>query len=402
MPVYLNAMGIACGLGKDKSAVANKLFAEASAPLEQRSGLAKSDAYVAGQEVVVGQLPFILEKLPKQYARFDCRNNRLLVHVLDEIATVVDAAISEFGNTRVGVVLGTSTSGIAKGESALSTFRKSNQLPSEFHYSQQEIGGPSEFLASYLDLRGPALTISTACSSSAKVFASGQRLLETGHCDAVIVGGVDTLCKLTLNGFSSLSAVSADRCNPFSQNRDGINIGEGAALYLMTKKKSAIEMCGVGEASDAHHISAPHPDGTGAITAMSEALRRSGLLPKDIDYINLHGTATPQNDAMESTAVHSVFGNDVAASSTKGQVGHTLGAAGAIEVGFCYLVLSDLNKQRVLPQQIWDAQPDDKTCKIRFVQPGETLTENNSRYYCLSNSFAFGGSNVSVVIGQSS
>jgi len=249
-------------------------------------------------------------------------------------------------------------------------------------------------------LFGPALTISTACSSSAKVFASGRRLIETGQCDAVIVGGVDTLCKLTLNGFSALSAVSDEQCMPFSKNRNGINIGEGAALFLMTAKPSGVKLCGVGEASDAYHISAPHPEGVGASAAMQAAIQQANISPDDIDYVNLHGTATAQNDTMESIAVLNVLGEKVPVSSTKGRIGHTLGASGAIEVGFCYLTLSGLNENGLLPLHAWDGQPDENSQQLHFVQQGDFLDKSKRRHYCLSNSFAFGGSNVTVVIGR--
>ncbi len=398
MSVYLNALGIACALGENKKTIAGALFSDHA--FDRDHSLVESDQYIQNRTVIVGALPFDLPSLDIRFSHFDCRNNRLIVHVLNEIQDEIVSAISTYGNKRIGIVLGTSTSGIAEGGDALAAFKRDKALPENFHYAQQEIGGPSEFLAEYLNLQGPALTISTACSSSAKVFASGRRLLESGQCDAVIVGGVDTLCKLTLNGFSSLSAVSARYCNPFSKNRDGINIGEGAALFLMSRSPSGIALCGVGEASDAYHISAPHPDGIGASAAMNAAIHQACISPLDIDYVNLHGTATAQNDAMESIAVMNVLGNKIPVSSTKGLVGHTLGAAGAIEVGFCYLTLSNINKNEVLPLQAWDGEPDDNTQQLRFVQKGDVLNRKKSRHYCLSNSFAFGGSNVSVVIGS--
>ena len=398
MPVYLNALGIACALGENKQSIANALFSSSAS--ERGGSLRESDQYIKDRTVIVGALPFELPALDAEFSPFDCRNNRLLVHVLNEIRDNVAALISAYGNKRIGIVLGSSTSGIAEGGEALAAFKYDGALPETFHYAQQEIGGPSEFLAEYLNLRGPALTISTACSSSAKVFASGRRLIESGQCDAVIVGGVDTLCKLTLNGFSSLSAVSSGYCNPFSKNRDGINIGEGAALFLMSRTASDIALYGVGEASDAYHISAPHPEGIGAAAAMKAAIHQANITSSDIDYVNLHGTATAQNDAMESIAVLNVLGNNTPVSSTKGLVGHTLGAAGAIEVGFCYLTLSNMNKNDVLPLQAWDGEPDDNTQQLCFVQKGDVLNRQKSQHYCLSNSFAFGGSNVSVVIGS--
>lgn len=398
MPVYLNALGIACALGENKRSIAKGLFSGHTGDREK--SLVQADQYIPHRPVIVGALPFDLPSLEMRFSRFDSRNNRLMVHVLNEILDDVMTAISTYGDKRIGIVLGSSTSGIAEGGDALAAFKNEDELPESFHYAQQEIGGPSEFLAEYLNLRGPALTISTACSSSAKVFDSGRRLIESGQCDAVIVGGIDTLCKLTLNGFSALSAVSSGYCNPFSKNRDGINIGEGGALFLMSGTPSNIALYGVGEASDAYHISAPHPEGVGAAAAMSAAIQQADITPSDIDYVNLHGTATAHNDAMESIAVLNVLGNDRPVSSTKGRVGHTLGAAGAIEVAFCYLTLSNINKDGVLPLQTWDGEPDENTRKLRFVKKGDVLNRKKNQNYCLSNSFAFGGSNVSVVIGS--
>ena len=219
----------------------------------------------------------------------------------------------------------------------------------------KSLGDPAAFLSEYFHIKGVSYCVSTACSSGAKVFGSARRLLETNRCDAVIVGGVDSLCQLTVNGFSSLDSVSKGRCAPFEQGRDGINIGEAAALFLMTKSQqpSSDEICflGIGESSDAHHISAPHPEGVGAIAAMEQALADAQLDPADIAYINAHGTATPQNDLVESKAINTVLGEQVPTSSTKGMLGHTLGAAGAIEAAICWLLLSKYNPSNALPFQ---------------------------------------------------
>jgi 3-oxoacyl-[acyl-carrier-protein] synthase-1 len=222
-------------------------------------------------------------------------------------------------------------------------------------------------------------------------------------CDAALVGGADTLCRLTINGFTALESVSASICNPFSRNRDGITIGEGAALFILTKEKSAIELCGIGETSDAYHISAPHPQGTGAQAAMQMALRDAGLKPEQISYVNLHGTATIKNDQMESIAMQAVFADGVACSSSKPLIGHTLGAAGATEIGLCWLTLSDLNDKGkgILPPHLWDGVPDTSIPQLALVNLGHEL-ENRVKEHCyfMSNSFAFGGNNLSVVIGR--
>jgi 3-oxoacyl-[acyl-carrier-protein] synthase-1 len=279
---------------------------------------------------------------------------------------------------------------------ALATQIETGAWPHGYVYTRQELGNTAMFVARACGVRGPAYTISTACSSSGKVFASAARLIETGLCDAVLVGGADSLCRLTVNGFASLEAIAKDYCNPFSRNRDGINIGEGAAVFLMSREPGAVALRGVGESSDAHHISAPDPAGTGAVQAMRLALAQAGLTPGDIGYVNLHGTATRLNDVMEGQAVASVFGADVGCSSTKALTGHMLGAAGACEAAFLWLALRQADG--ALPPHIWDGDADAEIPPLRFV-------EKNGGGPCtamLSNSFAFGGSNVAVVLARGS
>jgi 3-oxoacyl-[acyl-carrier-protein] synthase-1 len=229
------------------------------------------------------------------------------------------------------------------------------------------------------------------------VFAAGQRLLDADFCDAVIAGGSDSLCKLTTNGFDALEAMAPGICNPFSINREGINIGEGAALLLMSRDEGPIRLLGVGESSDAWHMSAPEPSGKGAELAIRGALDQAALAPQQVGYINLHGTATPKNDEMESCVVNRVFGPDVPCSSTKSQIGHTLGAAGAQEVGLCWLLLDDLNVNKQLPMHLWDGAADPDLATIGLTVEGDAWQQD----VCMSNSFAFGGSNVCVIIGRS-
>ena len=257
-------------------------------------------------------------------------------------------------------------------------------------------------MAAWLNLSGPAYVISTACTSSARALLSARRLLDMGLCDAVLCGGVDSLCKLTLNGFSALEAVSIQRCNPFSRNRNGINIGEAAVLFLMTREASgshSIALLGAGATSDAHHISAPEPSGRGAREAMQKALNNAQLNAEDIGYLNLHGTATHHNDAMESFAVNGIFPQGVPCSSTKPLSGHTLGAAGALEAAFCWLSLAPENSQNALAPHIWDGQADTQLPALHWVELGQCLTPNTPRRL-MSNSFAFGGNNVSLIIGD--
>jgi 3-oxoacyl-[acyl-carrier-protein] synthase-1 len=326
------------------------------------------------------------------------RNNQLALAALERIRPSVDAAITRYGAGRVGVVVGTSTSGVAATEAALAARLQTGALPDGFHYGQQEMGSPAALLARELAIGGPAYVHSSACSSSAKALASAARLIRMGLCDAVVTGGVDTLCGFTVAGFSALESVSAARCNPLSAARNGINLGEGAALFLMSREPAAVALCGWGESSDGHHMSAPDPGGGGARLAMREALRRAGIEPADVDYINLHGTATVQNDAMESRAVADLFGLEVAVSSTKPFTGHTLGAAGAVEAAFCWLAMQDDNPAGKLPPHLWDGAPDPALPALNVVRPGMRL--GRPLRWALSNSFAFGGSNATLVFGR--
>jgi 3-oxoacyl-[acyl-carrier-protein] synthase-1 len=256
---------------------------------------------------------------------------------------------------------------------------------------------PAEFAARYLRLEGLRYTISTACSSSAKAFASARRLLLLGRCDAAIVGGADSLCQLTLNGFDALESLAPGPCNPFSLNRCGISIGEAACVFVLSRRPSDIRLCGAGESSDGYHISAPDPTGVGAEAALRAALAQAGAEPESVGYVNLHGTATPKNDETESEVMARIFGLDMPCSSTKSLTGHALGAAGALELGFCWLLLSAANRMRRLPAHRWDGVRDPGLQPLHLVGEAETW----ERDIFLSSSFAFGGSNVAIAIGRS-
>lgn len=398
MPAYLNALGLNCALGQGKQAVATALFAGDSSGMQAQTG------WVAERALTVGAVPGSLPDLPELPDHPPSRNNQLLLAAALEIEPELRAAISRFGAERIAVVLGTSTSGIEEASQSIATYLKQGQLPAHYEYAQQELAEPANFLSDWLGLSGPCFSISTACTSGARALLSAQRLLNLGVCDAVICGGVDSLCRLTLNGFSALEAVSAERCNPFSVNRHGINIGEGAALFLMSREpgpRSAvpITLLAGGACSDAHHISAPQPDGLGAQAAMRKALAAAGISADQVDYLNLHGTATTHNDAMESQAVQAVFPSGVACSSSKSMVGHTLGAAGALEAAFCWLTLSEYNPEQLLPPHLWDGQADPALPTLNLVQPGTQLSNSRPRRL-MSNSFAFGGNNISLLLGE--
>ena len=384
----LTALGMVNALGANNQQILDNLL-HVDAP-----GMIKDAGWLADREVYCGKVIFALPAIDQLKKQHRSRNNQLLLAALSQIKTPVDEAIARYGHDRVAVVIGSSTSGIAEGEQAL----QQPQRPESYHYQQQEIGAPGVFLADYLQLKGIAYTLSTACSSSAKAFAAARNLLALDLCDAVIVGGADSLCKLTLNGFSALESVSAKRCNPLSINRDGITIGEAAALFLLEKNPAAINLLGVGESADAHHISAPQPDGIGAIAAMQNALNNAGLKADQISYLNMHGTATKKNDLMESKAVAAVLGVKAACSSTKRLTGHTLGAAGATEIGLCWLLMTQPREATVLPAQCWDGNVDPELATIDLLTEQRFLS--NQRRCMMSNSFAFGGSNACVIIGE--
>ncbi|WP_316978953.1 beta-ketoacyl-[acyl-carrier-protein] synthase family protein [Shumkonia mesophila] len=393
-PLYLNAVGIGASLGLGKQEVAPLLFAGS------RETLRPGKEVRPGRAAVVGAIERPLPALPPAFSRFDSRNNRLLAALLSEIRADIEAAARRYGRDRIAIVLGTSTSGMAEGEAALAAYRETGRWPADFDYRQQEVGSAASFAARWLETEGPAYVVATACSSGAKTFASARRLIAAGLCDAAVVGGVDTLCRLTLAGFSALESVSAGRCNPFSANRDGITIGEGGAVFLMTREPSEIALLGIGETSDAHHISAPDPEGKGALDAMRAALADAGLSRDDIRYVNLHGTATPLNDIMESKAVCALFGETTPCSSTKAMTGHTLGAAGAIEAAFLWLTLHPrFNPGRRLPPHLWDGAADTALAPIRLATTDDRLPDA-PRVAALSNSFGFGGSNCGLVLGR--
>lgn len=330
---------------------------------------------------------------------FDCRNNRLAQLALEQdgFMQTVQAAAERYGRNRIGVFLGSSTSGILSSEQA---YRQrdpvSGTLPASHSYRHtHSMFSVADFVRHYTDLQGPAYVVSTACSSSAKVFGIAQRMVGCGLIDAAVVGGVDSLCLTTLYGFNSLQLVSRRPCAPYGAQRDGISIGEGAAFLLLERSDQAqaddILLSGVGESSDAHHMSAPHPEGLGARLAMQAALDMAGLQPEAIDYINLHGTATPSNDAAEDLGVISVFGTGTPCSSTKGHTGHTLGAAGGVEAVICAIAL----RHGFLPGGIGTQTTDPRL-------HGNYLLENREQplTHVLSNSFGFGGSNCSLLFSR--
>ena len=387
---YLNALGVVCALGTGKAAVAEALFAGDAHGLRAEAG------WIPGHALPLGAVRTSLPEVPAILrANRDNRCNRLLLAAAREIETDVRAAMAKYGSDRIGVVVGTSTGGIEEATTGLAAQRRDGLWPTDYRYAHQELAGPGECLAEWLDLAGPCYVISTACTAGARALISAQRLLQADLCDAVVCGGVDSLARLPLNGFHALGAMDASLCNPFSRKRRGINIGEAAALFLMTRERGAVQLLGTGSSSDAYHMSSPDPEGRGAIAAMRRALADAGLGAAQIDYLNLHGTATVHNDAMEAPAVAAVFPQGVPCSSTKSLTGHTLAAAGALEAAFCWLSLHDGR----LPPQRWDGLADPALPALPFVETGARLPAAGPRRL-MSSSFAFGGNNACLILGD--
>ena len=389
MKLYLNDLGLLCATGSSKSDLLKRLL------MGDRSGLVLSDTF--GPTTIVGQITSELPLIDTQYSLYQCRNNQLLLAALSQIKATVDKMTAKFGNDRIGIVLGTSTSGVRNTELALDYLTKHGKLPEQFHYKQQQMGAGADFLSAYLGLTGPAYTISTACSSSGKAFASARRLIELNLCDAVIVGGADSLCSLTINGFSALESLSTGYCKPFGLHRNGINIGEAASLFVLSIDAGPVQLLGIGSSSDAYHFSAPDPSGKLVVRAMQQALTDADKKAHEVDYLNLHGTATLLNDAMESKAVNQLFSDKVAASSSKGMTAHTLGAAAALELGFCWMLLTE-NPHNTLIPNINDDEADNSLAPLNLVRLGQSLGRNIN--VCQSNSFAFGGNNISILIAR--
>ena len=367
----------------------------------ERSGLAPCAFETVRLQTWVGEVAGVDDTtLPQGLAAFECRNNRLAWLALsqDGMAQAVAGAARRYGAGRVGVFLGTSTSGILESEIAYRhRDAHTGALPADFRYAgAHNTYSVAAFALQALRLAGPAVVISSACSSSGKVFASAQRAIESGLIDAALVGGVDSLCLTTLYGFHSLQLVSAAPCRPFDSARCGISLGEAAAFALLERApaapaEEAVLLLGYGESSDAYHMSSPHPQGRGAREAMQKALAAAGVAPAEIDYINFHGTGTASNDESEARAVAAALGAQVAGSSTKGATGHTLGAAGALEAVICALAL----RAQLLPAGVNTTQVDPA------LEVNYQLRSRAARLrYVMSNSFGFGGSNCSLIFGR--
>jgi 3-oxoacyl-[acyl-carrier-protein] synthase-1 len=375
------------------------LDATASALRRGTTGLRPCRFETVDLPTYVGEVPGLDdEHLDPAFSRFDCRNNRLAQRALtqDGFQPAIEAAKARYGAARIGIFLGTSTSGILQTEQAWRRRDGDGRLPAEFDYAgTQSTFSVAGFVTALLGVSGPAFVVSSACASTAKVFATAARMIETGLCDAAIVGGADSLCLTTLYGFNALQLLATGPCRPFDAARDGLSLGEAAGFALLERPAPAVAgelvVLGVGESSDAHHMSAPHPDGAGAALSMSRALAAADLRPDQIDYINLHGTATRIGDAAEDRAVVSLFGEATPCSSTKGHTGHTLGASGIVEA-----IIAALSITEGLIPGSPHTQARDPDLRCQYIGAARPARLD----HVLSNSFGFGGSNASLILGR--
>ncbi len=393
-PLVLSHMSIVNSLGAGLEKTLEALR-------ERSTGLAPCRFESVDLDIHVGEVSGLDNvTLRRDLSEFDCRNNRLAQMALEQdgFEKAVGSARQLYGADRIGLFLGTSTSGILQSELA---YRRrdpdTGALPEDFLYSgTQNIFSLAAFVRRYLYLEGPAMVISSACSTTSKVFGNAARMIAAGLCDAAVVGGADSFCLTTLYGFHSLNLLSREPCRPFDPDRDGISIGEGAGFAMLEKSRDpddtdSVMLLGVGESCDAYHLSTPHPEGLGARLSMERALSSAGLGPEAIDYINLHGTATRTNDAAEDRAIVGLFGDATPCSSTKGWTGHTLGASGITEA-----IISTLCIRHGLVPGSLHTRRVDPALRSRYMLDNQSAVINR----VMSNSFGFGGNNCSIVLGR--
>jgi len=388
-PLPISAYTVTSALGAGRDAHWNALRSG-------QSGLRKSQFDTNTLDCWLGEVAGFNTPLPPALAQWECRNNRLALFALqqDAFMNAVAQLKARYAADRIGVFIGTSTSGVQHTELAYRERDPATQaLPDWFqHRYSQNIFSIADFVGHVLGFTGPTLAISTACSSSAKVFASARRAIAAGTCDAAIVGGVDSLCLTTLYGFNSLQLVSADICRPADAARGGISIGEAAGFAIVDPNaKGSMQLLGYGETSDAYHMSSPDPEGQGAVASMRAALKSAQLAPEQVDYINLHGTGTMANDSSEGRAISTLFGNDKPCSSTKGWTGHTLGAAGIVEAAIAMLCI----EHGFLPRSL------NTRTKDPAIEAGVLMEDRHAPVrVVMSNSFGFGGSNCTLLLGS--
>lgn len=405
MDIYISNPGFICAAGTSK----NPGDFVKNLSCGSRDGIKKIDCGLVGENGVksfyVGKIDD--SELTPTGDKFDMRVLQILDFALNSIEETARKAISEYGSNRVGVCIGSCDNGSFLSFNAHKAFFGNGSFPADYDLKAQGADYPAVFAAKKFGAEGICLAFSTACSSSASAVIKAKELIRSGLCDAVIAGGVDVASDTVLLGFDSLEAVSHEKTNPFSKNRSGINLGEGAAVFVLSRDDldgTEIILSGTGESCDASHMTAPLADGTGAAQAMKAALKDAGLSPSQIDYVNLHGTGTHLNDSMESRGIDLVFGSEnepgkninacVPCSSTKPMMGHTLGAAGSLELTVCFYAI----KEQILPVHLWDGVQDEEMPMLNLVTAEKSKVSGQKIRCCMSNSFAFGGCNASLII----
>ena len=383
-PVYINDFSMVSRLGMTKAETVASLTCSVPPRPDHRVALN------TGATTVVAPLA---SELPASAAA-RTRTNRITSALLEQMKASIETAKAKFGAHRIAGVIGTSTTGIEEAIGPLSDRLQQGQWNPAYRFSDQELGDTSAFLKSAAGLAGACYAISTACTSGSKALIAGARLIQSGMADAVICGGVDSISRLTTNGFAALESVSPDPCLPFSAHRKGINIGEGGALFVLSGKPGPWRMEGWGETSDAYHLSSPDPSGAPAQAAIETAFARAGISPRDVGFVHMHGTATLLNDVMEAALVQRVFGSDLACASTKGMTGHTLGAAGALQLAINLLAMEG----GWYPPHVFDGVYDPTLPKLRLACLQEASERIVDRSVCLS--YAFGGSNVAIIAAR--
>jgi 3-oxoacyl-[acyl-carrier-protein] synthase-1 len=391
IPLFVTASTIVSALGRGELATLEALQAG-------RSFLSACDFPETLHRGFIGRVDGLDDwQVPSEMAAFQCRNNALAAMAMtEEFQTAVEGLRARYGEGRIATVIGTSTSGILAAENAYrARDPATDRLPPDFSYDHSyDLYSITRFVRQILRLRGPAFTVSAACASSARAFIDAHHLVAAGMADAAVVGGTDSLCRLTLNGFAALDLIAAGPCQPNDVARDGISIGEAAGFVILERERQHVgnvAMLGYGASSDGYHISSPRPDGAGAMQAMQQALHTAGLRVDDVDYINLHGTGTRANDAMEDAAVTSLFRTAVCCSSTKGFTGHTMGSCGVVEA-----IIAKLAIQNAFMPANCGLETPDPSFRMNVL----VSRRDGPVRYVISNAFGFGGVNCSLLFGK--
>ena len=397
MKIYLSRPGVFSAAGKN----AEELWA--SLIKGDQSGIKRFETF-SGSTFFAARIDE--SGLQPSTGRFDMKIIRIEEVALRQIENLIEKAKEKYGEKRIAVCVGSCDNGTEFSLAGHKKYFENGAFTQDYSIEMQGADYVSTFISEKYSLTGPVCTFSTACSSSTGAIIKAAELIKSGICDAAVAGGIDIASDTTLDGFNSLEAISEKITNPFSKNRSGITLGDGAAFFVLSKEPlddsfPAITLLGYGESCDAHHMTSPDPSGTGAKKAIEKALANAKITPDKVDYVNLHGTGTKFNDSMEAKALAAVFGsNKVPCSTTKPITGHTLGAAGALELAVCQLAITENRGKTtpVLPPQIWDRVFDEEMPELNFVNKNNMLDKHEIKI-CLSNSFAFGGANACLVVG---